>query len=264
MGIHLTYSWDEEKNELNKRKHGVSFETAQFVFDDLMQFSRIDRIVDGEERWQTFGRVGESTLLLVAHTWNDDGGTESIRIISARRATKAERKIYENLLKSVLKELARLAGKSDCDIDLTDIPVTTAQDWVGGVRGRFYRPTKQQLSLRIDKDILEWIKGDQPKGYHSRINGILRSAMLSSLSGVSRRSSAAHAEAAEKAEVTLMDRVTLPGKQGSISTRAGIRAKQQPCGTTTGEPICGKKRRYRESQGKSRVTIQAPVKSRET
>ncbi len=95
LDINLTFSWDEEKNRLNKLKHGISFETAQFVFADPMQFSRNDRIVEGEERWQTIGRVGEHALLLVAHTWTDEGGDVSIRVIPARRATKAERRIYE-------------------------------------------------------------------------------------------------------------------------------------------------------------------------
>jgi len=89
------YSWDDDKNESNKDKHGVSFETAQLVFDDPLHVSRQDRIENGEERWQTIGLVGGVALLLVAHTWLEQDGEEHIRIISARRATKTERKIYE-------------------------------------------------------------------------------------------------------------------------------------------------------------------------
>jgi uncharacterized DUF497 family protein len=51
-------SWDEEKNESNKAKHGVSFETATLVFDDPLHLSRQDRVEDGEERWQTLGNAG--------------------------------------------------------------------------------------------------------------------------------------------------------------------------------------------------------------
>ena len=90
------FSWDDAKNESNQRKHGVSFETAKLVFDDHLHVTRQDRIENGEQRWQTIGMVSGVVLLLVAHTWWEaDGGVEHIRIISARRTTKLERKIYE-------------------------------------------------------------------------------------------------------------------------------------------------------------------------
>lgn len=90
------FSWDEAKNQTNIKKHGLSFQAAQLVFDDPWHVSRQDRIEGGEQRWQTVGMVEGLLLLLVAHTWHDhDDGTEHIRIISARRATKQERKIYE-------------------------------------------------------------------------------------------------------------------------------------------------------------------------
>ena len=79
---------------------------------------------------------------------------------------------------SVLKELAALSGKSDEDIDHSDIPDTSDQDWSGAVRGKFYRPLKQQLTVRIDADVLEWLKSNGEKGYQKRLNAILREAML--------------------------------------------------------------------------------------
>lgn len=79
---------------------------------------------------------------------------------------------------SVLKELAALSGKSDEDIDYSDIPDTSDQDWSGAVRGKFYRPLKQQLTVRIDADVLEWLKSNGEKGYQKRLNAILREAML--------------------------------------------------------------------------------------
>ena len=89
------FSWDEVKSESNKRKHGVSFEVAKLVFDDPWHASRQDRIEHVEQRWQTIGMVGGVALMLVAHTWHEaEGSTEHIRIISARRASKLERKIY--------------------------------------------------------------------------------------------------------------------------------------------------------------------------
>lgn len=91
----MLYTWDDDKNAINKQKHGISFETARLVFDDPWHLSRQDRVEQGEERWQTIGLAGDAVLLLVAHTWRDQDGEEHIRIISARRATKMEREIYE-------------------------------------------------------------------------------------------------------------------------------------------------------------------------
>ena len=89
-------SWDDAKDTSNQRKHGVNFALAQLVFDDALHISRQDRIENQEERWQTIAIVHGVVLLLVAHTWREtDDSEEHIRIISAGRATKLERKIYE-------------------------------------------------------------------------------------------------------------------------------------------------------------------------
>lgn len=78
---------------------------------------------------------------------------------------------------SIRKELAALAAKPEREIDFSDIPATTAKDWLGAQRGRLYKPIKQQLTVRIDAEVVEWLKG-QGTGYQSRLNTILRSAML--------------------------------------------------------------------------------------
>ncbi len=91
----MRFIWDEEKSRRNLIKHKVSFETARLVFDDPNAISRPDRIVEGEERWQTLGQVGGVVILLVAHTYHDEEGEEVIRIISARKATPHERERYE-------------------------------------------------------------------------------------------------------------------------------------------------------------------------
>ena len=78
---------------------------------------------------------------------------------------------------SIRKELAALAAKPESEVDFSDLPPTTARDWTGAVRGKFYRPVKQQLTVRVDADVLEWLKS-QGSGYQSRLNSILRAAML--------------------------------------------------------------------------------------
>jgi uncharacterized DUF497 family protein len=90
----MRFEWDEAKNRSNLKKHGIEFETAVLVFEDLYQLSFQDRIVEGEDRWQTFGVVA-STILMVAHTWRAEGEEEIIRVISARRADPHEKRIYE-------------------------------------------------------------------------------------------------------------------------------------------------------------------------
>jgi len=87
--------WDESKNQTNQKKHGVSFELAREVFDDPFHLSTQDRFEGGEERWQTLGLVRGAVLLLVAHTWVENNDREIVRIISARKATRQERRRYE-------------------------------------------------------------------------------------------------------------------------------------------------------------------------
>ena len=91
--------WDPEKARSNFRKHGIAFEVASTVFDDPYHRSKPDERVGYEDRWQTIGMVNGVSVTFVAHARIevDDGGwpTEVIRIISARRATKAERAFYE-------------------------------------------------------------------------------------------------------------------------------------------------------------------------
>jgi len=107
------FEWDPIKAAVNLRKHRVSFQTAVRAFSDPLALTWLDRIESGEERWQTLGAVGGVSLLLVVHTGRDeDEGSdeeadqahrvndgeepvEVIRIISARRADRKERRRYE-------------------------------------------------------------------------------------------------------------------------------------------------------------------------
>ncbi len=88
----MEFTWDERKNRVNKRKHRISSEMAILVFDDPYHVSRQDRELEGEPRWQTIGMVHGVHVLLVGHTVEEDD--EFIRILSARKATRQERRIY--------------------------------------------------------------------------------------------------------------------------------------------------------------------------
>jgi uncharacterized protein (DUF4415 family) len=74
------------------------------------------------------------------------------------------------------EELRDLEKMKQADIDLSDIP--EVRDWAGAAVGKFYRPIKKPLTLRLDADVLAWLKS-QGKGYQTRINQILRAAMMS-------------------------------------------------------------------------------------
>jgi uncharacterized DUF497 family protein len=96
----MRLEWDEAKNRQNLAKHGIDFETAALVFEDPHALSFQDRIIEGEERWQTFGVInGLMLIVMVAHTWLEEQG-EDIRLISDRSATAYEKEIYEAHKKS--------------------------------------------------------------------------------------------------------------------------------------------------------------------
>jgi uncharacterized DUF497 family protein len=86
--------WDPNKAILNERKHSVSFELAQLVFRDPFHLSQPDPH-DFQERWRTLGLVGH-VVLFVVHTLPDENPDVLVgRIISARKATARERRVYE-------------------------------------------------------------------------------------------------------------------------------------------------------------------------
>ena len=92
----MRWTWDQVKNEANLRAHRLSFEAAVFVFDDPMSATREDPY-PYEQRWRTIGMVGTQVVMAV-HTWPDldrETGEEIGRIISARKATRGEREVYE-------------------------------------------------------------------------------------------------------------------------------------------------------------------------
>src|SRR5271165_6100031 len=77
-------------------------------------------------------------------------------------------------------EIRALKRRKDREIDTGDIP--TALDWSKAVVGKFYRPIKKPLTIRLDADVLAWLKS-QGKGYQTRVNALLRSAMEQSSAG---------------------------------------------------------------------------------
>ncbi len=83
--------------------------------------------------------------------------------------------------------IARMKAIKDEDIDFSDIPPLTEKFWKNAVRNPLYRPVKKQVTLRIDADVLEWLKHKGETGYQSRLNAVLRKEMLEELQGKRRR-----------------------------------------------------------------------------
>jgi uncharacterized protein len=97
----MRYEWDETKNRLNQKKHGVSFEVAALALEDENCLVRPDRIGEaGEQRWHAIGAVpigaGKRAVLFVVHVYREEiDGKEIVRIISARRADQHDVKRYQ-------------------------------------------------------------------------------------------------------------------------------------------------------------------------
>lgn len=78
------------------------------------------------------------------------------------------------LTKQQAEDIERLKKMTNEDIDYSDIPEIT--DWSNAVRGKFYRPIKKSVTIRLDADVLAWLKS-QGAGYQTRLNAMLRQAM---------------------------------------------------------------------------------------
>lgn len=91
----MRFEWDSRKAASNNAKHDVAFEVAELVWDDPMRLVVFDRHEAGEERRHAIGLVRGVTILTVNHVYRDRNGEEVVRIIGARKATRAERNRYE-------------------------------------------------------------------------------------------------------------------------------------------------------------------------
>jgi uncharacterized protein (DUF4415 family) len=79
------------------------------------------------------------------------------------------------LTKEQKRDIRAIAAKRDRDIDFSDAPPVL--DWSGAEIGKFYRPAKKPVTMRLDSDIIDWLKADG-RGYQTKANWLLRHAML--------------------------------------------------------------------------------------
>ena len=97
------------------------------------------------------------------------------------RTTRRTREALTELSAEALARLSKLQSEPEDKIDLSDIPEIDPEKLSEAARGRFYRPVKQQITARIDADIVAWLKAGG-KGYQSRLNAILRREMHEAVS----------------------------------------------------------------------------------
>src|SRR6184192_2215914 len=79
------------------------------------------------------------------------------------------------LTKEQKRDIRAIAAKIDQDIDFSDVPPIL--DWSGAEIGKFYRPKKKPVTMRLDSDVIAWLKADG-RGYQTKANWLLRNAML--------------------------------------------------------------------------------------
>jgi uncharacterized protein (DUF4415 family) len=102
--------------------------------------------------------------------------SEKGRIVTYRRSPG------DPISDAVKANIEELLANPNRKIDTSDTPELPADAWKNAVRGRFYRPLKEAVSLRLDADVLAWLKKDG-QGYQTRVNRMLREQMLKDLEG---------------------------------------------------------------------------------
>jgi uncharacterized protein (DUF4415 family) len=168
------------EERVKPRKHGISFDLAALVFDDPLQVTLLDQY-ENEERWRTLGVVDGVLMLLLfirqGRRLTRMGNTKMKKSESYRqeRQPGLRGKPTKTLTEKQRREIAALRQLSDESIDTSDIP--EIKDWSGAVVGKFYRPLKEAVSIRLDVDVLAWLKAKGP-GYQTRLNRTLRELMM--------------------------------------------------------------------------------------
>jgi uncharacterized DUF497 family protein len=95
----MLFEWDQSKNAQNRYKHQIDFETAKLVFEDPAHITDESTSASNEQRWLSIGSIEGAIVLAVVHTYRGEPPEERVRIISARRASRRERRLYEQAIR---------------------------------------------------------------------------------------------------------------------------------------------------------------------
>lgn len=169
--MYTAFEWDEKKRLTNIEKHRIDFVDAASVFKMFIHTIKADSKDYGEERFMTVGLMNGIEITVI-HTLRN----EKIRIISARRARVQERKLYHEEALKMGTDFEALRAMKDEDIDCSDIPEITAEQWENGT-GLWITPGTEYMPLAIETDMLNYFR-KMGKGYamvmSSIINDFLR------------------------------------------------------------------------------------------
>src|SRR5260370_14351330 len=172
----MAFEWDEIKSQANLAKHGIDFHTASLAFADPFALTMRDELHgDQESRFIMLAAIDSRTILFAVFTVR---AQDVIRIISARGQLGEKGQFMKKLNKKQKKQIAAIAAKKDADIDLTDMPEVL--DWSKAEIGKFYRPGKKPVTIRLDTDIIALLKS-YCRGYQPNTNMLLRHAMKRSV-----------------------------------------------------------------------------------
>jgi len=174
----LYFDWDPQKEEQNKKIHGISFAAASTALEDPFALEEFDQIIDGEVRLRTTGMAAGEVVVVVVHTMNiSTMGWTNWRVlyrqgkpVQAKGGTMSNygrRAAGTPLSEAELEELRALAGKPDSEINFSDIP-----ERVADVSGEL-QLEPHTITLRVDPQVAAWLReaGDSDA---SRINWLLR------------------------------------------------------------------------------------------
>ncbi len=183
----MQFEWDEQKEEQNQWKHGISFDLAVLVFADENCLVSRDRIDDetGEQRWHAIGRVqaevGFCLLLVVVHVYRNISMEKKSSVLSQPEKLKwvtlediKRKKRTKEELQTIRRLAAKQAAGDDSDINYDDIPRLTEEQL--SKMFRFRDRNKIPVSVRLDPRVLDWLKS-KGEGHLTRINDILMNLM---------------------------------------------------------------------------------------
>jgi uncharacterized protein (DUF4415 family) len=164
LGAQATLSCGEDLS----RYTGLSFRQRQAITNSIFVNLRLkSRTATSDEGGQSESFPREKQLV-------QDGESMPKAITKAKTEVKRQRLTEQPLTP---REKRELAAMPDDQIDTSDIPELPPNAWKDAIRGRFHRPLKQAVSMRLDADVVAWLK-KRGKGYQTRANNILRQRML--------------------------------------------------------------------------------------
>ena len=177
----MLFEWDDNKDRVNRAKHGIGFAKAATIFSGAVQTEPSSRGHAVKAQYRSIGVMRGALIVAVIHV--DRSGV--LRIISARPTRRKGDFIMGRTIRVRLEDLPPISEERlreieairDEDIDFSDIPELD-EDWFAKAEWRDFNEPKKQLTVRFDSDVVEFFK-QEGRGYQTRMNAVLRAYMIS-------------------------------------------------------------------------------------